>query len=162
MLARAAEVESQALVTHIAAKKPHGAWDAEVHYPATSVVVSRRDGKAYVISDGKLEAAYPVTFKGPLRRVGTHAYTLVGPTADGRSIAWLAFGLGKTSRDAHIVTRQSDAALQRVTFRDEQRAMAIARTFHPGTTLLVTDASAPAPTRNSPEDFAVITSEPGR
>lgn len=160
LLSGVADAEATALAEHIGKRKPHGPWDAEVHYPVSSVVISRRDGKAYVTTDGTPEGAYPVRFANPSRPLGTHVYTLVGPTADGKSIAWMAFGLGKSSKDAHIVTHQSDATLRRVIFRDQQRALQIARAFHPGTTLMLTDAPAPPSTRRTPGDFTVVASEP--
>lgn len=160
MLPRVADIEARSLAGHVAARKPHGAWDAEVHYPVSSVVISRRDSKAYVMTDGRLEGSYPVRFRGPPRPVGTHTYTLVGPSADGAALNWLSFGIGKSRSDAHVVSHQSDATLKRIVFRDERRALEIARAFHPGTTLLVTDASAPPATRRTPEDFSLITSEP--
>ncbi len=159
MLSEVAEAEARTLADHVGKKKPHGAWDAEVHYPITSVVISRADSKAYIARDGRLEGAYPVAFRAPSRPVGTHVYSLVGPAADGSGLTWLSFGLGKSRQDAHIVKWQGDAALERIVFRDRQRAMEIARSFHPGTTLLLTDASAPHVTRKTPAGFSVITSE---
>ncbi|MEZ5856980.1 MAG: L,D-transpeptidase [Hyphomicrobiaceae bacterium] len=159
MLSKVADAEAAALAGQVANKKPHGAWDAEVHYPVAAVVISRADGKAYVSRDGRLQGAYPVSFRSPARPLGTHIYSLVGPAADGSGLTWLSFGLGKSKRDAHIVKWQGDTALQRVVFRDKRRAMEIASSFHPGTTLLVTDASAPHTTRRTPSGFSVIASE---
>ena len=159
LLPGVASAEAAAMAEHIGKRKPHGAWDAEVRYPVTSIVISRRDGRAYVSTDGRLDGSYAVRFTSPNRSIGTHVYSLVGSTADGQSIAWLAFGLGNSSRDAHIVTHQSDAALRRIVFFDRDRAYQIARSFHPGTTLLVTDESAPSTTRRVPDDFTVIASD---
>ncbi len=159
MLPRAAEVEARAVVDHVGSKRAHGAWDAEVHYPVASVVVSRADGKAYVTRDGRLLGAYPVAFRNPAQPIGTHVYSLLGPAADGSGLTWLAFGIGKSRKDAHIVKWQGDASMRRIVFRDERRAMEIARSFHPGTTLLLTDASAPPVTRSTPRGFSVIASE---
>ncbi|MEZ5818668.1 MAG: L,D-transpeptidase family protein [Hyphomicrobiaceae bacterium] len=159
MLSRVAEVESRSVVEHVSKKKPHGAWDAEVHYPVTSVVVSRADGKAYIAEDGRLRAAYPVAFRNPETPLGTHVYSLLGPAADGSGLTWLAFGVGKSHREAHIVKWQGDAAMRRIVFRDTQRAMQIARSFHPGSTVVLTDASAPHSTRRTPGNFSVIASD---
>jgi hypothetical protein len=46
-----------------------------------------------------------------------------------------------------------------VKFYDQRRAQQIAETFHPGTTLMLTDASAPRTTRATPKGFSVIASE---
>jgi hypothetical protein len=159
MLARAAEVEARAVANHVGSKKAHGAWDAEVHYPVSSVVISRADGKAYVMRDGRLLGAYPVAFRNPAQPLGQHVYSLIGPAADGSGLSWLAFGIGKSRKEAHIVKWQSERALRRIVFRDERRATEIARSFHPGTSLLLTDASAPPVTRATPRGFSVIASE---
>jgi hypothetical protein len=160
MLPEAGDIEAQAIVEHISKKKSHSGWDAEVHYPVSSVVISRRDAKAYVFGDGRLESTFPVSVQAPNRPLGQHTYTLVGPTADGTSLSWLAFGIGKSRRDAHIVTDQSDSTLRRIQFGSLGHASEIARKFHPGTTLLVTDASAPLSTRRTPQSFAVIANDP--
>ncbi|MCB1549251.1 MAG: L,D-transpeptidase, partial [Hyphomicrobiaceae bacterium] len=159
LLPGVADAEARTLAGHVGKKKPHGPWDAEVHYPVASVVISRADRKAYVTRDGVLEGAYPVGFVNPSRSIGTHVYSLVGPAADGSGLAWLAFGIGKSRKDAHVVKWQGDAAMKRIVFRDKGRALAIARSFHPGTTLLLTDAPAPPTTRRTPDGFSVITSE---
>ena len=62
--------------------------------------------------------------------------------------------------DAHIVKWSGDSALRRITFYDQTKARDVASHFHPGTTLLVTDASAPRTTRTSAKDFSIITSDP--
>ncbi|HRD74907.1 MAG TPA: L,D-transpeptidase family protein [Hyphomicrobiaceae bacterium] len=160
LLPDAAAVEATSVAEHVAKRRAHGAWDATVTYPTTHVVISRRDGKAIIVTDGKVEGSYPVTFKSPARPLGTHTYSLVGPTADGKALSWLAFGIGKSSREAHIVTNLSDTAMRRVVFSDPERALRIARMFHPGTTLLLTDASAPGSSRHTGDDFAIIASEP--
>ena len=161
LLSAVAEAEARAVADQIAKKKPHGAWDAEVRYPVTSVVVSRADGKAFLTKDGRLEGAYPVSFRSPKAPIGTHAYSLVGPAADGSGLVWLAVGTGKSKSEAHIVKWGGEEAMRRVVFRDEARARQIAASFHPGSTLLITDASAPSRTRSTPSNFAVIASEPG-
>ncbi len=159
MLSRAAEIEARAVVNHVGSKKSHGAWDAEVHYPVSSVVISRADGKAYVVRDGRLVGAYPVAFRNPAQPLGKHVYSLIGPAADGSGLSWLSFGIGSSRKEPHIVKWQGDRALRRIVFRDERRATEIARSFHPGTTLLLTDAAAPPVTRATPRGFSVIASE---
>ncbi len=160
LLPAAAAIEAEALNQRIAAKKPHGAWDAEVHYPVSSVIVSRADGMAYVTHDGVLQGSYPVAIANRAQPIGTHVYSLIGKVADGSGLAWLAFGLGKSRHDAHVVRWQGDTALRRISFYDNRRALQIAATFHPGTTLLLTDASAPRTTRATSRGFSVVASEP--
>jgi hypothetical protein len=161
MLSDTADAEARSMVEHLGRKKVHGPWEAEVHYPVTSVVISRADARAYVSKDGVLEGTYPVTFTpSGAGLVGTHAYTLIGPAADGSGLTWMGFGLGKSSTEAHIVRWGGDAIMRRVIFRDRAHAITIARTFHPGTTLVITDVSSSPRTRTLPGDFTVIASEP--
>lgn len=159
MLSRAAEVEARSVVDHVGKRRAQVGWEAQVSYPVSSVVVSRADGKAYVTRDGRLEGAYPIAFRSPARPIGSHVYSLIGATADGTSLAWLSFGIGKSKSDTHVVRWQGDDAMRRIVFRDERRAMEIARSLHPGSTLLITDASAPHVTRRTPAGFSVIQSE---
>ena len=159
MLARSADVEARAVAGHVGVRRAHTGWDTVVNYPVSSVIVSRADGKAYLTRDGKLAGAYPVAFRSPAKPIGAHVYTLIGPTADGTSLSWLAFGIGKSKADAHVVRWQGDDAMKRVVFRDERRALEIARSLHPGSTLTITDATASQPTRRTPAGFSVIQSE---
>ncbi len=158
LLPKVAEVEARALADDVGKRKAHGPWDATVQYPVSSVVISRADGMAHVTRDGMLQGSYPVRILERAKPLGTHVYCLVGPAADRSGLAWLSFGLGKSRHDAHIVNWHSDAAMRRVEFYDQKRAMRIAETFHPGTTLLLTDAPAPRRTRSTPKDFSIIAS----
>lgn len=159
LLSGVAVAEADAVASHVAKKKPHGSWDAEVHYPVASVVISRADRKVYVTRDGRLDGVYPVRFVDPGKRIGTHVYSLVGPAADGSGLTWLSFGIGRKPTDAHVVHWGGEAAMKRVVFSDQARALEIARSFHPGTTLLLTDAGAPNSSRRTPRDFAIMKSE---
>lgn len=161
MLPDVADAEARSMTDHIGGKQVHGPWEAQVHYSATSIVISRADGRAYLFNDGALEGTYPVTFASSGGgRIGTHAYTLIGPAADGSGLTWMGFGLGKSGTDAHIVRWDGDATMRRVMFRDRAHATEIARTFHPGTTLIITDTSSSPTTRTIPGDFTVMASEP--
>lgn len=156
---KVAEIEAKSVAETVATRKPRQTWSTTVEYPHSSVVISRADGKALVTRDGAISGAYPVRISTPQRPIGTHVYTLVGPASDGSGLLWLAFGLGKKRSENHIVRWQGDAAMKRVSFYDNQQALAVARTFHPGTTLILTDASAPSTTRRTPKDFSVIASD---
>lgn len=159
LMPKVAEIEARAVSQAVAQKKPRGPWDAEITYPSASVVISRADGMAHISRDGKLQASYLVSFVEPARPLGTHIYSLIGPAADGSGLAFLSFGMGKKPSEAHIVQWQGDKAMRRVRFYDPQRARQIAQTFHPGTTIVLTDATAPRTTRNTPNGFSVIASE---
>ncbi len=159
MLSSVAEIEARRLAEVVAKKPRPGDWETSVKYPVSSVLVSRTDGKAYVTHDGRLIGAYPARIAERSKRIGTHVYTLLGPSADGGSLLWMAFGIGKSPREAHIVKWQGDAALGRVSLQDLQ-ARDVAQAFHPGTTLMLTDAPAPVATRATGKGFSVIASEP--
>lgn len=154
-----ARVEAASVSSEIAKRAAHSPWEATIQYPVVSILVSRADQRAYMSRDGALDGTMPVSFEAPGKALGTHVYSLVGPAADGSGIKWLAFGVGKKSTEEHVVSWQADATLKRIRFADSDRAVAIARTLHPGSTLMVTDMPAPDPTRTTPEDFAVIASE---
>ena len=158
LLSSIAEREARALSQAVAGKPKAGTWETTVSYPVSSVLVSRTDGKAYVTHGGRLIGAYPAKIADRNTRIGTHVYTLLGPSADGASLLWLAFGLGKVPHEAHVVNWQGDTALRRVNLQGAQ-ARGITEAFHPGTTLMITDASAPAATRTTAKDFAVIASD---
>lgn len=158
LLPTIAEREARALSHAIASKPKPGSWQTTVKYPVSSVLVSRTDGKAYVTQGGRLLGAYPARIADRGKRIGTHVYTLLGPSADFASLMWLAFGVGKAPHEAHVVSWQGDTALRRVNLQGAQ-ARAITDAFHPGTTLMITDASAPAATRATAKDFAVIASD---
>lgn len=160
LLSRAADTEARALAAAVGRKKAHSAWDATVSYPVSSVVISRADGRAYVVQDGVQAGTYPVSIATPARPIGTHVYSLVGPAADGSGLSWLSFGVGRRPSEAHIIQWRGDDAMRRIRFYNEQHALQIAGTFHPGTTLTITDASAPKSSRTAPGDFSVIASDP--
>lgn len=160
MLPAVAEIEARRVAQAVAQKPRPGAWETSITYPVSSILVSRADGKAYVMHDGRLIGAYPARIAERSKRIGTHVYTLLGPSADGASLLWMAFGIGKSAHEAHVVQWQGDAALRRISLEDLQ-ARQIAEALHPGTTLMLTDASAPPATRATGKDFAVIASAPG-
>ena len=135
-------------------------WQTVVNYPIVSVVISRADGMAYITTNGRLSGQYPARFAQLSKPIGHHVYSLLGTAADGSGLLWLALGVGKARSEPHIVNWYADAALKRVSFDDMARARAVANSFHPGTLIVVTDASAPRTTRGASTDFKVMSSEP--
>lgn len=152
-----AGIEASAVVETV--KRKGGGWQPVVNYPLTTVLISRSEGMAYITSDGRLTASYPAHFANLSKPIGTHAYSLLGPAADGTGLLWLTVGIGKTPHEAHVVNWSGDTALRRVSFDDMKRARAIAESFHPGTLILLTDAPAPRSTRETAKDFKVIASD---
>jgi L,D-transpeptidase catalytic domain len=161
LLSTVAAAEARALAQTVSKRAAHSPWEATVQYPLTSVVISRADGMAHITRDGVMTGSYPIIIDNKARPLGTHVYSLVGPAADGSGLTWLSFGLGKRPVDAHVVNWQGDAALRRIRFYDVARAQQVASSFHPGTTLMLTDASAPRSTRTTPKNFAVVTADAG-
>ncbi|MDX2157254.1 MAG: L,D-transpeptidase [Hyphomicrobiaceae bacterium] len=159
MLSSVAESETRALVQRLAQKRSPGGWETAVQYPLCSIVVSRADGMAYVTKDGAVIATYPAKIAQSAKPLGTHLYSLVGPAADGSGLLWLSFGLGKAPKEGHIVNWRGDSSLRRISFYDMKRAREIAEAFHPGTMLMVTDATAPRTTRSTDKQFAVVASD---
>lgn len=159
LLSSVAESEATALAQRVSEKRAPGGWETTVDYPISSVVISRADGKAYIMKNGAVAAAYPARIADISKPIGTHVYSLVGPAADGSGLLWLSFGLGKSPKDGHVVKWQGDRSLRRISFYDNERAHEIAATLHPGTVLTVTDATAPRTTRSTDRNFAVIASD---
>jgi hypothetical protein len=158
LLPSVAKVEADAVVERLRQKSE--GWQTVIHYPTTSVLISRADAMAYVTTDGRPAGEYPSRFAEASRQVGTHVYSLLGPAADGSGLLWLAVGLGKSPHEAHVVEWQGDKVLRRISFADMRRAREIAESFRPGTLLMVTDAPAPRSTRETAKDFKLISSEP--
>jgi hypothetical protein len=99
-----------------------------------SVLVSGADRKAYLIVDGE------VTFETPI--LGTHLFSLIGPSQDGHSLKWSAFGLGGHPQDGVVVDLWSSSVLARIDYLDGSGVRRVAHTLHPGTTMVVTDLAA--------------------
>ena len=163
LLPAAAETEARLLARQIAkavAKRtPPSPWAPTVHYSTVSLVISAADSMAHLIRDGVVVESVPIIITGRGRPIGSHVYSLVGPSADGSGLAWLALGVGNLKSEAHIVKWSGHKVLSRIHFADTEKAQTIAKSLHPGATLVVTDSSAPPATRATPDDFSVITSE---
>ena len=97
----------------------------------------------------------PIRIKDPSRPLGNHLYSLLGPSPDGRSFRWAAFGFAGQPRDGQSVDRWSDETLGRIKVIDKAGALQVASTLQRGTTMVITDFAAGAETRTGP-DFTVI------
>ncbi|MET0707283.1 MAG: L,D-transpeptidase [Tardiphaga sp.] len=129
-----------------------------------SVLVSGADGKAYLIVDGELTFETPISVLNPGQPLGTHLFSLIGPSDDGFFLKWAAFGLGGQPQDGIAVDLWSNSVLRRIEFLDGPGVRRVARTLQPGTTMVITDLAASPVTRSAP-DFTVITEDaqiPGR
>jgi hypothetical protein len=135
-------------------KSPANAGAAKI----MSVLVSGADRKAYLIVDGKVMFETPISVLDPDKPIGTHLFSLIGPSPDGHSLKWSAFGLGGHPQDGVIVDLWSSSVLARIEYLDGSGVRRVARTLHPGTTMVVTDLAASPETRTAP-DFTVITED---
>ena len=123
-----------------------------------SVLVSGADRKAYLIVDGEATFETPINVLDPDKPIGTHLFSLIGPSPDGHSLKWSAFGLGGHPQDGVIVDLWSSSVLARIEYLDGAGVRRVAQTLHPGTTMVVTDLAASPETRTAP-DFTVITED---
>jgi len=124
----------------------------------TSILVSGADRKAYLMVDGEVAFETPISVHNPDMPLGTHLFSLIGPSSDGHFFKWTAFGLGGQPQDGVTVDLWSNSVLARVEYLDGPGVRQVARTLHPGTTMVITDLAASPDTRTAP-DFTVITED---
>lgn len=119
-----------------------------------SVVISAKDGQAYVERNGALEFTAPVNVRNADRALGFHVYTLNKAAPDGRELNWLAFGL-----DDSAGGRGAGEALDRVSFRSRHDAHQVAGQWQPGSTVVIMDGQAPGNRRSVADRFILARSE---
>jgi len=124
----------------------------------TSILVSGADRKAYLMVDGEVTFETPISVFNPDKPIGTHLFSLIGPSSDGHFFKWTAFGLGGQPQDGVTVDLWSNSVLARIEYLDGPGVRQVARTLHPGTTMVITDLAASPDTRTAP-DFTVITED---
>jgi hypothetical protein len=141
------------------AKASRGGKSANaVHTKIMSVLVSAADRKAYLIVDGEAAFETPISVVDPDKPIGTHLFSLIGPSPDGHALQWSAFGLGGHPQDGVVVDLWSSSVLARIDYLDGAGVRRVAATLHPGTTMVITDLAASPETRTAP-DFTVITED---
>ncbi len=123
-----------------------------------SVLVSAADRKAYLVVDGEVTFETAIKVVDPDKPMGTHLFSLIGPSADGHGLKWSAFGLGGHPQDGVVVDSWSSSVLGRIEYLDGAGVRRVARTLQPGTTMVITDHAASPDTRTAP-DFTVITED---
>ena len=121
----------------------------------TSILVSGADRKAYLMVDGEVTFETPISVYNPDKPLGTHLFSLIGPSSDGHFFKWTAFGLGGHPQDGVTVDLWSNSVLARIEYLDGPGVRQVARTLQPGTTMVITDLAASPETRTAP-DFTVI------
>lgn len=117
--------------------------------------MSGADRKAYLLIDGAVSFQTPISILDEAKPLGDHLYSLVGPSPDGHFLKWNSFDIGGDPQASTTVDLWSDPVLRRIDYLDGAGVRQIARTLHPGTTMVVTDLAASADTRTSP-NFTVI------
>jgi hypothetical protein len=137
----------------VSGKKAAGTGDV-----VTSILVSAADHKAYLVRDGVVTFETPIAISDPAKPLGTHLFSLIGPSEDRHSLKWMAFGLGGHPDTGMPATIWSNAELARVEYLDRDAVYRIADTLRPGTTMVITDYSAAPATRTGP-DFTLITED---
>jgi hypothetical protein len=124
----------------------------------TSILVSGRDRKAYLMTDGVMTFATPIDILDDAKPLGTHLFSLIGPSADRHSMKWTAFGLGDDPQAGVPADIWSNAVLGRIEYLDRAAVYRVADTLRPGTIMVITDFAAGPETRTGP-DFTVITED---
>jgi L,D-transpeptidase catalytic domain len=125
-----------------------------------SILVSGADRKAYLLVDGAITFETPIGIFDETKPLGTHLYSLIGPSEDGHFLKWNSFDIGGDPESSTTVDLWSDPVLGRIEYLDGAGVKRVARSLEPGTTLVVTDFAASADTRTGP-DFTVITEDRG-
>lgn len=121
----------------------------------SSVLVSGADRKAYLLVDGAVTFETPIAIFDGAKPLGTHLYSLIGPSEDGHFLKWNSFDIGGDPESSTTVDLWSDPVLGRIEYLDGAGVKQVARSLQPGTTMVVTDFAANADTRTGP-DFTVI------
>lgn len=147
-------------VSEIGARVRRTGETAEAPGQEASIVVSGRDRNAQLIRAGKVEAVTGVTFEPSRGEIGCHTYSLIGPAQDGQSLRWLAVGTSHSANAPHIARSEAAAAIDRLRFSDSAAAAGMAAALGRGSTLYITDASAPAHSRSPAIDFDLFASRP--
>jgi hypothetical protein len=120
-----------------------------------SILVSAADRKAYLMTDGEVAFETAINIVDPSQPLGTHLFSLIGPSEDRHTLKWTAFGLRGHPGAGVPADIWSNKELARIEYLDREAVTRIADTLRPGTTMVITDYSAGPTTRTGP-DFTVI------
>ena len=122
---------------------------------ASSIVVSGRDHRAFLLLDGEIALETSINVVDPEKPLGTHLFSLLGSSPDRHFLQWTAFDL-EGSPDAGVtVDVWSNAALARIEYPDGATIARMESALHLGSTMVITDYPAGPATRSGP-DFTVI------
>lgn len=150
--------EGEKAIRPTTAPSPTGALTG-VRGEITSLVLSRADLSAYVLTGGRLVDRLPIAVDRPTEPLGLHAAVLVAPGDERREAKWLAFGLDEDADAAHVATDQAERALRRVRFMDRGRSVSLARSLNPGAVVVLMDGHGPSATEAPRFDVTLLQSE---
>jgi hypothetical protein len=125
-----------------------------------SILLSAADRKAYLVVKGAVAFETPISILNETTPLGTHLYSLIGPSPDGHFLKWNSFDIGGDPTSSTTTDLWSDPVLGRIDYLDGAGVKEIARKLQPGTTMVVTDFAASPDTRTGP-DFTVIREDRG-
>lgn len=123
-----------------------------------SILISGADRTAYLLVEGAIAFQTPIGIFEESKPLGTHLYSLIGPSEDGHFLKWNSFDIGGDPSNSTTVDLWSDPVLGRIDYLDGAGVKRVAQSSRPGTTMVVTDFAASPDTRTGP-DFTVITED---
>jgi hypothetical protein len=157
MPSNVADVASKAN-TKAAQSKARTAGKSTSENNFASILISGADRKAYLLVDGSVRFQTPIIVFHEAEPLGTHLYSLIGPSPDGHFLKWNSFDIGGDPATSTTVDLWSDPVLGRIDYPDGAGVRRVARTLLPGTTMVITDFPASPDTRTGP-NFTVITED---
>jgi hypothetical protein len=148
------EEEARAAVAQAAAKS-HPAPDANSGGDAVSILISTADRTLIAFVDGEEKWRSPIKVIEPDKPFGTHAFTLIGPSADPNHLKWFAIGLDAGATQGFASQLLVDATIRRIDMPPDA-ARTLSGLLHPGATLVLTDRPASDDTRTA-KGYTIVT-----
>ncbi len=107
-----------------------------------SIVVSRRDGRAALVREGRIVRSAPLQAAALPASGGAHVFMLVGAAAgDTAAATWQTLAVGRSVQARHIVEPQADSILASLAVADQAEGLAMLSELGRGAVIYVTDAS---------------------
>lgn len=125
---------------------------------ASSIVVSGRDRKAFLMIDGEIAFETKIDIVESAKPLGTHLFSLLGSSPDRHFLQWTAFDLDGSPDAGVPVDVWSNATLARIEYLDSTAITRMENALHPGSTMLITDYPAGPATRSGP-NFTVVSED---
>ena len=125
---------------------------------ASSIVVSGRDRKAFLMIDGEIAFETKIDIVESAKPLGTHLFSLLGSSPDRHFLQWTAFDLDGSPEAGVPVDVWSNATLARIEYLDSTAITRMENALHPGSTMLITDYPAGPATRSGP-NFTVVSED---